>query len=354
MKKNSRFIRTIGLLVLCIFILSGCGGPKPDAVVTSFLTAMQETDYATAATYVDGATNTEGKTIEFDNALEEQLMTAIMRNIAFENVETQSSEDGKAIVKVTLTTLDSVTIMHNVMSDVMGSALAYAFSDVSEEQLDKMTETLIVNAFSAPDAPRVKKDVTVNLVKADGGWKVVADDALFDKLTGGLDSYFSEDESSVSNDVTTTDAPVYDATNDYVFSFLGESVNNIYSMIEADGDYTNFGFYEGGIAIQFEQDASPYIFIVTPYDTASDTVYGTDEVAAVLITEAGVEINEEIQSGMTYSQIANAVKRGACSDLEYDDMNECYSAAVKYPFYEVLYSFESEDSNAMDVLIKKQ
>lgn len=167
-------------------------------------------------------------------------------------------------------------------------------------------------------------------------------------------AYEDDTNSDASSDVATTEASGYDATNDYVFAYLGETVNDISVMEDAMSDYTNYGFYEGGIAIQFEQDASPYIFIVTPYDTASDTVYGTDEVAAVLITEAGVEINEEIQSGMSYSQIANAVKRGACSDLEYDDMNECYSAAVKYPFYEVLYSFESEDSNAMDVLIKKQ
>ena len=54
-----------------------------------------------------------------------------------------------------------------------------------------MTETLLANAFSSPDAPKTQKDITINLTKTNNGWKIIADESLMDGLTGGLLSAFS-------------------------------------------------------------------------------------------------------------------------------------------------------------------
>lgn len=196
MYTNKNFIKLITVTIMFMFILSGCGGPKPDAVVTSFLTALQETDYETASTYIAKTNSDEQESesfdLEFEDEMQKQLLNSIMKNIQFENVVTESTEGEKASVKISLTTLDCVTIMNNVMSQAMGLAFSYAFSDTTDQEgIEKMIETLLANAFSSPDAPKTQKDITINLTKTNNGWKIIADESLMDGLTGGLLSAFS-------------------------------------------------------------------------------------------------------------------------------------------------------------------
>lgn len=189
---SNKVIKSIVLLVLFSFILFGCGKPKPDAVVISFLTALQENNYETAMTYMDTGNNTSSKSFgTFDDETQELILNSVLQNIEFENVTIQSSEDDKAIVTVSMTSLDCPSIMREVLSETIKTAYAAAYVGRDDMDTEEIFNTLTFDAFSSPDAPKTQTDITINLIKTNDGWKVVGDLELADGLTGGLVTAYS-------------------------------------------------------------------------------------------------------------------------------------------------------------------
>lgn len=192
---NPRRLRPVAVLLLCMFLLTGCGGGavKPDAVVHSFLTALQNAEYESAAALLDTeeseAIFLEALTAEHADTLQRDVLDAIVDSIEFEDVSVKSMDDNKAVVKATVTVLDCVSIITLVVNQATGMVINGTMQPVEggEDPVTTAIDAMIVDALSAENAPIVKKDIQFTLTKdADGQWKIVASDVMVKGLTGGL------------------------------------------------------------------------------------------------------------------------------------------------------------------------
>lgn len=199
MQYHSFRMRALALLLLCMFIISGCGGgaAKPDAVVQSFLSALQNAEYESAMALLHAEESEQvllnALTAEQDGTLQRDVLNAIMNSLQFEDVAVKSMENDTAVVKATVTILDTVSIITLVIQKASDMVINGTMQPVegADDPVTAAIEAMIVDALSAENAPTVKKDMLFTLKKdAKGEWKIVASDVVVRGLTGGLLSAF--------------------------------------------------------------------------------------------------------------------------------------------------------------------
>lgn len=135
-----------------------------------------------------------------------------------------------------------------------------------------------------------------------------------------------------------------ESINDTVYNFVGRQVNELYELLGLYSDFATLGIWDGGWVIRFEAEDSPYYFTFAP-ENQEYIIYGTEEISCVIIGEAGVVINEEVTSGMTYQELRQSVKRGNCSKLEFDEFIDYYYVNIDYGYYTIQMLFDSTAEN---------
>lgn len=254
MKK--KIISILLCLTFIMAVLTGCSNPAPDKVVESFLQAYQSADFAAAAQYL-----TTGEDATFIESENDKIVDIIMAAVEYENITTDSKTKEDAIVTATITALDTVTIMNNVMKEAMGLAFVYAFSDDpnADEDFDAMLDRMMNNAFAATDAPKVKITVDIVLKNTESGWKIEPTTEFMDAITGGLFTYaggISDEEENKPigeeqakeylRDALAGQYPEY-AEYDYDFYDNGEE-EDYYSyqafLMKEGATSNNMGFYK--------------------------------------------------------------------------------------------------------------
>lgn len=188
---NKKIIATIMSLILVIGLCS-CGGPTPTETVDSFLTAVKSSDAETIKTvysddsfeFLDEISGSESDD-EFDKELTEKLVPKI---IDFDYELSNEKIDGdKATVDVTFTTYNIGTALTSFMTEYFSQALALAFSDTSDEQMEKIAETLFKSKLDSMEK-NYTDTVTVSLTKKDNAWVIdeFADQGdFYDAFLGG-------------------------------------------------------------------------------------------------------------------------------------------------------------------------
>lgn len=200
-KLSKKLIAIMLVAGLTAIMLTGCGSPKPADTVKDFLTSIQSADYKKAMSYVDTKSDSDLSALnESKDGLDgKEILKAIAKNYKFENPKEVSNKDGKAKVKVKITSVDMQVVFTQTMNDVMPMAFAGAFNE-NEEEADKtmeklMSSTLMKN-LKSKDATMATRDVTLNLKKdKDGEFKIVSDDNLLEAVMANskeIDKMFGE------------------------------------------------------------------------------------------------------------------------------------------------------------------
>jgi hypothetical protein len=170
------------IAALSIGLLAGCGAPKPEDTVKGYLKAVQDADYEKISSYIDDPENSKEiqKFNETQDGIDgEKLLIALSEKYEYKNIETVSSDDESAKVKVEITSAD----MGEVALDAIGDMFMLAFSDIPEEELDKKLMDKLVKGLTDEDGPMSTREVTLNLKKdKEGNFKIVSDDNLTESL----------------------------------------------------------------------------------------------------------------------------------------------------------------------------
>lgn len=187
--------KLVGILLILILVISiaGCSrAPSPDDTVKSFMKALVEADYATAAKLVDS----NQSFTELVNTPEEEegkkLVEAVLAKISYQTGQSTVS-GGNATVPLSITAPDLAQIVGLVIIEVMPTVIALAFSGAtSQEQVDTLFMASFMKHINDPSAPQLKSDISVQLVKKDNIWLIAPDDALINAITGNLQTAWAE------------------------------------------------------------------------------------------------------------------------------------------------------------------
>lgn len=200
-------IQIIALLLCTLFLLTACDQskadvvvndlvpavtssdqPKPDVVVNDFLTAVKAKDLVTAGAYLKIGSDSTLKDIDFENEAAMNMMYAFIDKLSFEIPVLKSVEGDRAIVEVSITTVDSLSLMPDIIVQMMPIALIMENegAEIDEAIIESAAMDLISANVNNMGAPMATTIATLNLVKVDQEWKIVDDQALADALTGNF------------------------------------------------------------------------------------------------------------------------------------------------------------------------
>lgn len=173
-------MKKIGLIFLMVLLvtLSACGIEKPENSVSSALNAIKAYDMKTAKEYFVGVHTNDLEDATADDS--EELTKKLFQNLSF-SIEKASVKGDKAVVTTKITNIDMVKFM----SSYMQRLFKIAFSGDSEDGMDAQAEKLLATMMDEKN-DTVSTTVDINLVQADGKWKIDPSDKLLDAILGGL------------------------------------------------------------------------------------------------------------------------------------------------------------------------
>lgn len=197
MKKTVAIVAALSLVL--VMGLAGCGdsGPTPSETVDKFLAAVKAEDAETIKTVYEPGEFVLTNAIdseEIDESVldeEEEMFKALKAKLLefdYEVVGEEINED-KATVQVKITTYPFGSAVTEFISEYMTQALALAFSDASEEKMEKLAETLFVEKINGLSEKSYTGTTSLTLNKTDEGWKVAEipeDSDFYNVLFGNM------------------------------------------------------------------------------------------------------------------------------------------------------------------------
>ncbi|WP_206460371.1 DUF4878 domain-containing protein [Anaerovorax sp. IOR16] len=194
-----KIITILLAIIMCLSVVSCRNEPSPSDVVNSYMKALKENDTTTiskiysgdteAASFLDVAgVDTESYSEEFVTTLKEKLLS-------FEYTLSNEKVDGDtATVDVTIKTYNFGETFKAAVADYFQKALSMIFSDVSDEEMDELMESTVIEHLNNATFD-YEKTAVIKLTKTDEGWKIddFEDNAdIINALTGGLIDFVTE------------------------------------------------------------------------------------------------------------------------------------------------------------------
>lgn len=178
-----RTMKKLVLVFMAVAMLAafmgGCGGSATaDGVVNDFLTAVKSGDLEKAAKYVSG--NDGANLSELTESYTDKMVKAMFAKYSFEKPKLVSEDGNKAKVTAKITSVDFSAVMEQVIAAAMEAALS-GETDISEEKMTQM----FVDAMTSNDAELVEREITFNLVKEGGSYKIEHDENLLEAILAG-------------------------------------------------------------------------------------------------------------------------------------------------------------------------
>jgi hypothetical protein len=182
-KPANRLLALVLTITACA-ALSGCGAP-PDQVVSDFMKAVTAMQADEMRKYVASSADEEFLPFQESDPSSDPWIQAVMDRITYE-VQKPVISKNSATVPVTITCVDLVRVMTNMLPDLFSLALGSAFGDEPEMDMDRTATQLLVNSINDPNAPMVTTNMEFNLTKGKKGWLIVFDDATGDALANAI------------------------------------------------------------------------------------------------------------------------------------------------------------------------
>lgn len=160
-----RFLSVL-LIGVLIFSITGCSSSKPETAVTGYLGSLKKGDYEEMAKYI----KSDSEKITDDIFSKEDEKTDVALKKAYSKLEynvVSSEVDGdKAVVETDINVPNLGSVMTDIMKEAIPLALANAFSEESnDDDMDKLTDNMLIDKLNSDDIPMVKKTVKINLYK---------------------------------------------------------------------------------------------------------------------------------------------------------------------------------------------
>lgn len=208
MKKTLIPIIFLSLLLVCFV---GCNRNSsqvdtPDQVVSHFLQALQQQNYAKAKAHysenLDNMAHFRNQIEEISPSVAHDLFSK-MSDFSYttEEVTIDPKDSSKASVVTTITSYDLGKSFESTVLDYIRTDLEMTFDGSSSDDIIKKTEETIVKDIESSQKTFVSK-VIINLTKEDDTWKVdkISDNpALLNALSGNIINTIDQLSSSLKN-----------------------------------------------------------------------------------------------------------------------------------------------------------
>ena len=169
-------------LILILFFFAACSqgssSVSPSDTVHSFLTHIQMGEYEEA----QGLIVDESPLALYE--IEEEYR-GIFNNLSFGDIVSEEINGASSYVRLTVKALDFASLMEEVMTE----AFVWIFSDITSTELSEKIKELLIEKINAEYPPIISSDVSVNLVRQEGRWKIAMDYSFADAVTGGMISF---------------------------------------------------------------------------------------------------------------------------------------------------------------------
>ena len=178
--------------------LTGCSGEvgKAEATVKNFFEACKKGNIDEAQKYlvIEESAEAEEDTEVYDMA------ALVLEKLDYSLVSSEQVDDNTVVVTASVTAPDMSVAVGEFFQQALSFAFSNAFSEtpLSDEEAQAEMMKMFVEAMGKEDLGTVTNEAAVSVVKTEDGWKIDADEAFADAVTGGMITAFEE----VSNSLT--------------------------------------------------------------------------------------------------------------------------------------------------------
>ncbi|KNF10071.1 lumazine-binding domain-containing protein [Gottschalkia purinilytica] len=189
MKKLSKILSALLVLILSVFTLSGCSDKeKPTATVKDFLETFKSKNYEKVYSFVNDSESIKDKLNASNAEMPDKVSKVILDKIADVKYEVteEKIEKNKASVKVKLEVNDIGHALTETITEYMQTALTMAFDENADEKaMEKLAEEKMLDKLNGK-LDKVTKDVEIKLEKKNDKWVIEPSDDLINALTGNM------------------------------------------------------------------------------------------------------------------------------------------------------------------------
>ncbi|WP_434297466.1 DUF4878 domain-containing protein [Clostridium sporogenes] len=187
MKSIFKKLTPVIFITLLSISLTGCS-PKPDETVKDFFGALKQQDIKKASTFINANSfYKELKVDEFDSKEQEKIVKAVLSKFDYSLGDVEKNGH-TAKAKVSVTSIDLGKITTKTIDEILPNLIDEAFSKgkIDEKKQQAVIIQHMLNSINDPNAPKIKTNITVKLVKGDNGWLIEPDEELANALSGNL------------------------------------------------------------------------------------------------------------------------------------------------------------------------
>ncbi|GAA0063346.1 DUF4878 domain-containing protein [Clostridium sp. CTA-1] len=187
MKSIFKKLMPVIFITLLSISLTGCS-PKPDETVKGFFGALKQQDIKKASTFINvNSFYKELKVDEFDSKEQEKIVKAVLSKFDYSLGDVEKNGH-TATAKVSVTSIDLGKITTKTIDEILPNLIDEAFSQgkIDEKKQQAVIIQHMLNSINDPNAPKIKTNITVKLVKGDNGWLIEPDEELANALSGNL------------------------------------------------------------------------------------------------------------------------------------------------------------------------
>lgn len=182
------------MVTLLVFALAGCGTKEtPEQAITNALNALKVLDKATVSKYMDydSMVLTEGESNEIDK--NNQLF---LENLTFNLKEANISGD-TATVEAEVTNINMPFIFNEYISRYISSSLSISVpaegEEVTTEDPQEVSDRILKEVIEEKKTETVTNNITINLYKEGGNWKIEVDEDLQNAVFGNFLSLYGDE-----------------------------------------------------------------------------------------------------------------------------------------------------------------
>ncbi|ACQ53482.1 DUF4878 domain-containing protein [Clostridium botulinum] len=187
MKSTFKKLMPIIFIAILSISLTGCS-PKPDETVKGFFGALKQQDIKKASTFINvNSFYKELKVDEFDSKEQEKIVKAVLSKFDYSLGDVEKNGN-TATAKVSVTSIDLGKITIKTIDKILPNLIDEAFSQgkIDEKKQQAVIIQHMLNSINDPNAPKIKTNINVKLVKGDKGWLIEPDEELANALSGNL------------------------------------------------------------------------------------------------------------------------------------------------------------------------
>ncbi|PIH04030.1 DUF4878 domain-containing protein [Clostridium combesii] len=187
MKSIFKKLMPIIFITILSISLTGCSS-KPDETVKGFFGALKQQDIKKASTFINvNSFYKELKVDEFDSKEQEKIVKAVLSKFEYSLGDVEKNGN-TATAKVSVTSIDLGKITIETIDKVLPNLIDEAFSKgkIDEKKQQAVIIQHMLNSINDPNAPKIKTNINVKLVKGDKGWLIEPDEELANALSGNL------------------------------------------------------------------------------------------------------------------------------------------------------------------------